>query len=144
MNESRVNSRSRVPLPTFLCRSDHPEWWSLAEVHGCPVGASSWTVQNRKFRYFGDQVPRREAAPSALSSYVLGYPPGLLSEMSELGAASPREIYSQESAKRARIDVSLALLLAQPAVGNTGVRDQAYLLASHRSSRACAEISAAR
>ena len=23
--ESRVNSRSRVPLPTFLCRSDHPE-----------------------------------------------------------------------------------------------------------------------
>ena len=35
--ESRVNSRSRVPLPTFLCRSDHPEWWSLAEVHGCLV-----------------------------------------------------------------------------------------------------------
>ena len=24
--ESRVNSRSRVPLPTFFCRSDHPEW----------------------------------------------------------------------------------------------------------------------
>ena len=33
--ESRVNSRSRVPLPIFFCRSDHPEWWSLAEVHGC-------------------------------------------------------------------------------------------------------------
>ena len=33
--ESRVNSRSRVPLPTFSCRFDHPEWWSLAEVHGC-------------------------------------------------------------------------------------------------------------
>jgi len=33
--ESRVSSRSRVPLPTFFCRSDHPEWWSLAEVHGC-------------------------------------------------------------------------------------------------------------
>ena len=33
--ESRVNSRSRMPLPTFFCRSDHPEWWSLAEVHGC-------------------------------------------------------------------------------------------------------------
>jgi hypothetical protein len=32
--ESRVNSRSWVPLPTFLCRSDHPQWWSLAEVHG--------------------------------------------------------------------------------------------------------------
>ena len=31
----RVNSRSRVPLPTFSCRFDHPEWWSLAEVHGC-------------------------------------------------------------------------------------------------------------
>ena len=35
--EYRVNSRSRVPLPTFLCRSDHPEWLSLAEVHGCLV-----------------------------------------------------------------------------------------------------------
>ena len=35
--ESRVNSRSRVPLPTFLCRSGHPQWWSLAEVHGCLV-----------------------------------------------------------------------------------------------------------
>ena len=33
--ESRVNCRSRVPLPTFSCRFDHPEWWSLAEVHGC-------------------------------------------------------------------------------------------------------------
>ena len=33
--ESRVNSRSSVPLPTFFCRFDHPEWWSLAEVRGC-------------------------------------------------------------------------------------------------------------
>ena len=32
--ESRPNCRSRVHLPTFSCRFDHPEWWSPAEVRG--------------------------------------------------------------------------------------------------------------
>ena len=35
----------------FFCRFDHPEWWSLAEVHGCLDVDSP---QTRKSRYFGD------------------------------------------------------------------------------------------
>jgi len=41
--ESRLNSRSRVPLSTFSCRFYQLRWWSPAEVHwtvhvDCPRG----------------------------------------------------------------------------------------------------------
>ena len=42
------------------------------------MGASTWTVQTRKSRYFGDQVPRGR---SKLAHMSWGNPPGLLSEM---------------------------------------------------------------
>jgi hypothetical protein len=41
--ESRLNSRSRVPLSTFYCRFYQLRWWSPVEVHwtvhvDCPRG----------------------------------------------------------------------------------------------------------
>ena len=79
--ESRVNSRSRVPLPIFFCRSDHPEWWSLAEVHGC-LDVDSPNPQIQIFRGLGAQRPLQARS---FHSTVLGGTPG---HMSELGAAS--------------------------------------------------------
>ena len=79
--ESRVNSRSRIPLPIFFCRSDHPEWWSLAEVHGC-LDVDSPNPQIQIFRGLGAQRPLQARS---FHSTVLGGTPG---HMSELGAAS--------------------------------------------------------
>jgi hypothetical protein len=50
--ESRLNSRSRVPLSTFSCRFYQLRWWSPAEVHWTVHAVSTWTVHVDKSRHF--------------------------------------------------------------------------------------------
>ena len=78
--ESRLNSRSRVPLSTFSCRFYQLRWWSPAEVHwtvhvDCPRG------QIQTFLVIRAKRPLRA---SLLSLTVLGVPQGT---KGELGAA---------------------------------------------------------